>query len=31
MRAKGLLKSEKFDFVEYNIDGDEIARIKIRR
>ncbi|MBE9232851.1 glutaredoxin 3 [Cuspidothrix issatschenkoi LEGE 03284] len=26
MRAKSLLKSKRVDFVEYNIDGDEIAR-----
>ncbi|MFM7405113.1 MAG: glutaredoxin 3 [Cuspidothrix sp.] len=26
MRAKNLLKSKKVDFIEYNIDGNEIAR-----
>jgi glutaredoxin 3 len=26
MRAKNLLKSKKVDFIEYKIDGDEIAR-----
>ncbi len=26
MRAKNLLKSKSVDFIEYNIDGDEIAR-----
>ncbi|MFO5493710.1 glutaredoxin 3 [Cuspidothrix issatschenkoi] len=26
MRAKNLLKNKKVDFIEYNIDGDEIAR-----
>jgi glutaredoxin 3 len=29
MRAKGLLKSKSVDFIEYNIDGDEIARDKM--
>jgi glutaredoxin 3 len=26
MRAKSLLKNKKVDFIEYNIDGNEIAR-----
>ncbi|MBE9259132.1 MULTISPECIES: glutaredoxin 3 [Aphanizomenonaceae] len=29
MRAKSLLKSKSVDFIEYNIDGDEIARNKM--
>jgi glutaredoxin 3 len=29
MRAKSLLKSKSVDFIEYNIDGDEIARHKM--
>ncbi|MBE9248046.1 glutaredoxin 3 [Dolichospermum sp. LEGE 00240] len=29
MRAKNLLKSKSIDFIEYNIDGDEIARDKM--
>ena len=29
MRAKSLLKSKSVDFIEYNIDGDEIARDKM--
>ncbi|MDP5016121.1 MAG: glutaredoxin, partial [Dolichospermum sp.] len=26
VRAKSLLKNKSVDFIEYNIDGDEIAR-----
>lgn len=29
MRAKNLLKSKSVDFIEYNIDGDEMARNKM--
>jgi glutaredoxin 3 len=29
MRAKSLLKSKSVDFIEYNIDGDEMARNKM--
>jgi glutaredoxin 3 len=28
-RAKGLLKNKGVDFIEYNIDGDEMARNKM--
>ncbi|MTJ13931.1 glutaredoxin 3 [Anabaena sp. UHCC 0187] len=29
VRAKSLLKNKSVDFIEYNIDGDEIARDKM--
>ena len=29
VRAKGLLKNKGVDFIEYNIDGDEMARNKM--
>jgi glutaredoxin len=29
VRAKSLLKSKSIDFIEYNLDGDEIARDKM--
>ncbi|MEI6442601.1 MAG: glutaredoxin 3 [Nostocales cyanobacterium ELA583] len=29
VRAKSLLKSKSVDFIEYNLDGDEIARNKM--
>jgi len=29
MRAKNLLKNKSVDFIEYNIDGDEMARNKM--
>ncbi|WP_016949002.1 glutaredoxin 3 [Anabaena sp. PCC 7108] len=29
IRAKGLLKNKAVDFIEYSIDGDEVARTKM--
>jgi glutaredoxin 3 len=31
IRAKNLLKTKEIDFIEYNIDGDEVARTEMAK